>query len=74
MGAFFIHEDEGGIERPVPQDHCLTSLNKPRDAFSYPTLTLVMDSYTPNSRTNSLTASLGPLVNMFCKYFLMLII
>ena len=46
----------GGIEKSVPRDHHLLSLGKPWhwaslgdpwDRFFYPTLTLMMDSYSP---------------------------
>ena len=49
-----IHYSCGGrIEKSVPRDHRLSSLGKPRDAklwssgqIFYPTLTLMIDSYT----------------------------
>ena len=49
------YSDEGRIEKSVPRDHRLTLLGKPRDAerrssgrIFYPTLKLMIDSYTLN--------------------------
>ena len=48
---------EGRIEKSVPRDHRLSSLGKPldasrdpRDRFSYPILTLLIDSYILTTR------------------------